>query len=82
VGTINRAGDPAVRLAVFEAAHVIMTRVAKWSALKSWAVRVAQRRGAKRSKVALALQTCCGAAPDVGFRNRFPLRRRQGGMIG
>ena len=37
-----------------EAAHVIMTRVAKWSALKSWAVRVAQRRGAKRGKVALA----------------------------
>jgi hypothetical protein len=28
--------------------------VAKWSALKSWAVRVAQRRGAKRGKVALA----------------------------
>ena len=26
----------------------------KWSALKSWAVRVAQRRGAKRGKVALA----------------------------
>jgi len=31
-----------------------MTRVAKWSALKSWAVRVAQRRGAKRGKAALA----------------------------
>jgi len=54
VGGISRAGDPAARAALFEAAHVIMTRVAKWSALKSWAVRVAQRRGAKRGKVALA----------------------------
>ena len=54
VGAISRAGDPAAQLALFEAAHVIMTRVAKWSALKSWAVRVAQRRGTKRGKVALA----------------------------
>ena len=26
----------------------------KWSALKAWGVRIAQRRGAKRGKVALA----------------------------
>ena len=37
-----------------EAAHVIMTRVAKWSKLKAWAMNVARRRGAKRAKVALA----------------------------
>ena len=37
-----------------EAAHVIMTRVAKWSKLKAWAMTVAKRRGAKRAKVALA----------------------------
>ena len=54
LGAISRAGDPAVRAALFEAAHVIMTRVAKWSTLKSWAVRVAQRRCAKRGEVALA----------------------------
>lgn len=54
VGAISKAGDPAGRLALFEAAHVIMTRVTRWSALKAWAVRVAQRRGAKRAKVALA----------------------------
>jgi transposase len=53
-GTISRAGDPAVRVALFEAAHVLMTRVATWSKLKAWAVAVAKRRGAKRAKVALA----------------------------
>ena len=31
-----------------------MTCVRRWSALKAWAMRVAQRRGAKRAKVALA----------------------------
>jgi transposase len=41
-------------VALFEAAHVLLTRVAKWSALKAWGVRLAQRRGAKRAKVALA----------------------------
>lgn len=54
VGSISRAGDAGVRVALFEAAHVMMVRSAKWSALKAWAVKVAKRRGLKRAKVALA----------------------------
>jgi transposase len=54
VGCISRVGDASVRVALFEAAHVMLTRSAKWSSLKSWAIRVAQRRGLKRAKVALA----------------------------
>ena len=53
-GAISRAGDASVRVALFEAAHVIMTRVASWSKLKAWAINVAKRRCAKRAKVALA----------------------------
>lgn len=53
-GTISRAGDPAVRVALFEAAHVMMVRSAKWSTLKAWAIKLAARRGLKRAKVALA----------------------------
>ena len=53
-GAISRAGDASVRVALFEAAHVIMTRVASWSTLKAWAMNVARRHGAKRAKVALA----------------------------
>ena len=53
-GGISRAGDPAVRVALFEAAHVLMTRVAKWSKIKAWAMNIAKRRSAKRAKVALA----------------------------
>jgi transposase len=53
-GAISRAGDASVRVALFEAAHVMMTRVASWSTLKAWALALAKRRGAKRAKVALA----------------------------
>jgi len=34
-GAISRAGDASVRVALFEAAHVLMTRVAAWSKLKA-----------------------------------------------
>jgi transposase len=53
-GATGKAADAAVRLALFEAAHVMMTRVLAWSSLKAWARGVARRRGAKRAKVALA----------------------------
>ena len=54
VGAISRAGDASVRVALFEAAHVMLTRSSKWSSLKAWAMKLAVRRGAKRAKVALA----------------------------
>jgi len=39
VGAISKVGDPAARVALFEAAHVLLTRVSKWSTLKAWGVR-------------------------------------------
>src|SRR5689334_6555371 len=52
VSAISKVGDPAARVPLFEVAHVLLTRVGKWSTLKAWgSVRVAQRRGAKRAKV-------------------------------
>lgn len=53
-GHISKAGDEMVRTALYEAASVLLARVARWSALKAWAMRVAQRRGFKRARVALA----------------------------
>jgi transposase len=43
-----------VRTALHEAANVLLTRVTRWSPLKARAVRLAQRIGGKRAKVALA----------------------------
>ena len=47
-------GDATTRVALFEAAHLLLTCVSRWSAPKDWGVRLAQRRGTKRAKVALA----------------------------
>lgn len=53
-GGVSRVGDAMVRTALFEAAHVMLTRAVRFSALKRWAMGVAKRRGMKRAKVALA----------------------------
>lgn len=53
-GGISRVGDAMVRTALYEAAHIILTRATRFSALKRWAMDVAKRRGMKRAKVALA----------------------------
>ena len=53
-GHISKTGDGNVRTALFEAAHVMLLRVQRFSALKAWALRVARARGLKRAKVALA----------------------------
>jgi transposase len=54
VGRITRAGDAGVRAALYEAATTLLGRVTKWSALKSWGVRLARRSGAKKARVAVA----------------------------
>lgn len=53
-GGISRVGDAMVRTALYEAAHIVLTRATRFSALKRWAMNVAKRRGMKRAKVALA----------------------------
>lgn len=47
-------GDVLVRTALYEAAHVMLTRAVRFSTSKRWAMAVAKRRGMKRAKVALA----------------------------
>ena len=39
---------------LYEAAQSMLTHSKKWSWLKAWAMRVAQRRGMRRAVVALA----------------------------
>jgi transposase len=53
-GGVSRVGDAMVRTALFEAAHIMLTRATRFSALKRWAMGIAKRRGMKRAKVALA----------------------------
>jgi transposase len=54
-GRISRHGDTSVREALYEAAHIMLTKpIKRCSELKSWAMRIARRAGANKAKVALA----------------------------
>jgi len=53
-GRISKCGDAMLRMYLFEAAGVLLTRVPKWSALKAWGTRLIKRIGLRKAKVAVA----------------------------
>jgi transposase len=53
-GVISKCGDKMMRVMLFEAAQVMLTRTKKWSWLKAWAMKIARHRGMKKAIVALA----------------------------
>jgi transposase len=54
-GPISKIGDAAVRVALYEAANIMLVKPLKGcTALKSWAMKLARRAGMKKAKVALA----------------------------
>jgi len=53
-GGISRCGDELARTALYEAAHSLLIRSTKWSALRAWGMNVAKRRGMARARVAVA----------------------------
>ena len=53
-GAVSRVGDVMGQTALYEAAHLMLTRAVRFSTLKRWALEVARRRGMRRAKVALA----------------------------
>jgi transposase len=53
-GRISKCGDAMLRSYLYEAANVLLTRVAKWSALKAWGMRLAKRGSLRKAKVAVA----------------------------
>jgi transposase len=54
-GRISKIGDAAVREALYQSAHIMLTKpLAGCSQLKGWAMRIARRAGMRKAKVALA----------------------------
>ncbi len=53
-GHISRAGDANVRATLYVAANAMMTRSSKWSPIKAWGMKLAERRGHKRAVIAVA----------------------------
>ena len=53
-GRISKCGDRMLRTYLFEAAGVLLTRVAHWCKLKVWGHRLWKRIGFKKAKIAVA----------------------------
>lgn len=53
-GKISRCGDELARTALYEAARTPLVRGRKWSSLRAWGMKLAQRRGMARARVAVA----------------------------
>ena len=68
-------GDGSVRTALYEAAHVILTRPIKGGALKSWAMKLARRAGMMKAKVALARKLAVVLHSHVGRCDQIRCRQ-------
>jgi transposase len=53
-GRISKAGDPMLRAALYEAANSLLARVKRPSRLQAWGKRLAETKGPKRARVAVA----------------------------
>jgi transposase len=53
-GRVSKSGDAMARAALYEAAHVLLVGVKRWSSLKAWGMRLVKNRGHKRAVTALA----------------------------
>ena len=53
-GRISKAGDPMLRHALYEAANSLLVRVKRPCALQAWGKALAETKGPKRARVALA----------------------------
>jgi transposase len=53
-GSISRRGDRLLRRALYEAANALLGRVKRPCALKTWGLQLAEHKGAKRARVAVA----------------------------
>src|SRR6516165_10371119 len=51
---VSKCGDALLRTMLYEAAHSLLIQSRKWSWLRAWGIRVAQRRGVRRAIVAVA----------------------------
>ena len=62
-GHISRCGDKLLRTYLYEAAGIILHRVPRWSALKTWGTRLARRIGTRKATVARKVSATIGPGP-------------------
>jgi transposase len=84
-GHISRCGGKLLRTYLYEAAGIILHHVSRWSALKAWGARLAQRVGTRKATIAVAWKLSVilhrMLPQDAARRQRVPLVG-QGGTDG
>jgi hypothetical protein len=78
-GGISRVGDTMVRTALYEAAHIMLTRATKFSTLKRWAVD-GKAAWHETGESCAGPQACDDPSSHVDERERIPLE--QGSLCG
>ena len=53
-GSISKAGDPMLRRSLYEAANIMLCRVQRPFALQQWGQKIAESKGNKRARIAVA----------------------------
>lgn len=53
-GNISKAGDPMLRRSLYEAANIMLCRVQRPFALQQWGQKIAEAKGNKRARIAVA----------------------------
>lgn len=53
-GNISKAGDPMLRRTLYEAANIMLCRVQRPFALQQWGQKIAESKGNKRARIAVA----------------------------
>ena len=77
-GRISKCGDAMLRMYLFEAASVLLTRVPKWSALKAWGIQARQAQRAPQGQGRRRAQARGHFAPHVDRRDRVQLVDKEG----
>ena len=72
-GRISKCGDKMLRSYLYEAANVLLTRVAKWSALKVLGSQGCEAQRATQSQGCRGSKACRHSAPDVDRWQRIQL---------
>ena len=80
-GRISKAGDRDVRMALYTAAHALMTRSDAWSTLKAWGAAARQGPWPSSRRRRGGPQAGGDPAPDVGRRHRLPGCTAAGGRM-
>src|ERR1700692_3865526 len=76
-GRVSKCGDAMLRSYLYEAANVLLTRVAKWSTLKAWGLRSEAGSAKPRlpwlESLPLFCTECGSKAPNSNGHQRRPL---------